>query len=62
MPEKKHIRIHTNNRTNCLVHKSDRIMSLALSAKFNEKVFNEECNEHGNVHMLDEYLRECGNF
>ena len=54
--------IHTNKGKDYEIPEADRIVSLALSAKYNEKAFNEECNKHGDVQMPDEYLRECANF
>jgi len=54
--------IHTNNGRDSEIPEADRIVSLALSAKFNEKAFEKECNKWGDVQMPDEYLKECGNF
>lgn len=54
--------IHTNEGRDYELPEADRIVSLALSAKFNEKAFDKECNKHGSVQMPDEYLKECANF
>lgn len=54
--------VHTNGGKDHEIPEGDRILSLALSAKFNEKDFNEKCNKWGDVQMPDEYLKECGNF
>ena len=54
--------IHTNNGRDSEIPEADRIVSIALSAKFNENAFNKKCNKWGNVQMPDEYLKECANF
>ena len=54
--------VHTNNGRDSEIPEADRIVSIALSAKFNEKAFDEKCNKWGDVQMPDEYLKECANF
>jgi len=54
--------VHTNNGRDSEIPEADRIVSIALSAKFNEKAFDQKCNKWGNVQMPDEYLKECANF
>lgn len=54
--------VHTNGGKDYEIPEADRIMSLALSAKFNEKAFNEKCHKLGTVRMPDSYFKECGNF